>query len=556
MKKTLAVLLLVVPAFLPLFAGGNTQRQSTGTAAATAVTAAPGQFPLTKTKANLTVLIRKSPSFSDLNDNEATKWYEDYTNVHVTYIHTPYEGTKAATNLLIASGEYPDIIMSSGLDVVDIMNYGTQGIFIPINNLIDQHGYYFKEVEKKIPDIRNTLTMPDGNIYVLPHINEAYHMLYYMKAWINEDWLKKLNLPTPTTTSEFADVLRAFKTRDPTGRGAVIPMMGYYAGNPRSWPYVFLLNSFVYFNPFDFLAMKDGRITFVANSEDFRDGLRYVAGLVNEGLIDRVSFTQNRAQATQIGTDPAGPRIGVLTDFVWFYVVGQTNDTADKRAMNYVALAPLKGPKGVQYTPASSSFIGLDSAVITDHAKDPILAFRWLEGLYSDEASWTTQNGVKGIMSDVADPGSLGINKKPAIWKALLSGSGSDENRYYSPFFNAYNSAELRLGLQTDWSDPLAPYSQEPKLYRETEEKYFPYRPRDGEFVPLVLHHTTAESNILARLSEQINTYVLENITAFITGNKNLDRDWAAYVGEFTRLGLPQYLQIKQTAYDRQYGRR
>jgi putative aldouronate transport system substrate-binding protein len=41
---------------------------------------------------------------------------------------------------------------------------------------------------------------------------------------------------------------------------------------------------------------------------------------------------------------------------------------------------------------------------------------------------------------------------------------------------------------------------------------------------------------------------------AFITGNKNLDRDWDSYVAEFRRLGLSQYLQIKQTAYDRQYG--
>ncbi|GHU01111.1 hypothetical protein FACS1894147_00340 [Spirochaetia bacterium] len=34
------------------------------------------------------------------------------------------------------------------------------------------------------------------------------------------------------------------------------------------------------------------------------------------------------------------------------------------------------------------------------------------------------------------------------------------------------------------------------------------------------------------------------------------ERDWAAYTAEFQRLDLARYLQIKQTAYDRQYGKK
>jgi putative aldouronate transport system substrate-binding protein len=556
MKKTIVIVLLMIFALLPLFAGGRNQ-QSSGAADATAVTAAPGKFPLTAAKGELTVLVVKPPYVSDLNDNIAAKWYEDYTNVHVNYIHTPYEGTRAATNLLIASGEYPDIIMNSGLGTVDAMNYGNQGIIIPLNDLIDQHGSNFREAVKRIPEIPSAITMPDGNIYGLPNINQAFHTFHNLKAWINEDWLKKLNLSTPTTTTQFANVLRAFKNQDPTGRGAVIPMMGYYASNPRTWPYVFLLNSFVYFNPNDFLAMENGKVTFVANTDDFREGLRYVAGLVSEGLIDRASFTQNVDQAKQIGTDPAGPRIGVFTDFVWWNFVGNNDDTPDKRAMNYVALAPLQGPKGVRYSPTMGTGFNLDWAHITDHAKDPVLAFRWLEGMYNDEATWVLQLGVKGLMSASADRGALGINQLPAIWKNTSSSLPSAaESPYYVPMFLGNRYSDLRLGEQYDWSDPLTYYMSEPKLYRETQEKYYPYRPKEGQFVPNVLHHTAQESNDVARLSEQINTYVQENIVAFITGNKNIDRDWASYTAEFQRLELNRYLQLKQTAYNRQYGKK
>ncbi|GHT74671.1 ABC transporter substrate-binding protein [Spirochaetia bacterium] len=549
---TLALLFTVL-----FFYGCKKGSASTGSFAETVVSAAPGEFPLTESRAELTVLISKPPYVTDLNQNQAAAWYEELTNVHVKYIHVPYENSRASTNLLIASGEYPDIIMNAGLSSVDAMNYGGQEILIPIDDLIDQQGYFFKEAAGRIPELSPAMQMPDGNIYGLPNINQAFHGVYNLKAWINEDWLKKLNLAVPTTTEELYEVLKAFKTRDPNGNGKAdeIPMMGYYATNPRTWPYVFLLNSFVYFVPNVYLAMENGKVTFVANTEDFREGLRYVARLVNEGLIDRASFTQNVDQAKQIGTNADAQLVGVFTDFVWWNFVGNNNDTADHRAHNYAALAPLKGPRGVQVTPAMATGFSLDWAHITDKAKDPTLAFRWLEGMYSDQATRVLQLGIKGIMHDDPDPGAVGINQLPALWKLLPTPSVT-ESPYYVPMFLGNRYADFRLGEQTDWSDPLTPYSVEPKLYRETQDKYYPYRPQEGQSLPLVLHHTAQENSDVSRLSEQINSYVMENILAFVTGNKNLDRDWASYTAEFRRLNLDRYLQLKQTAYDRQYGKK
>jgi putative aldouronate transport system substrate-binding protein len=194
-------------------------------------------------------------------------------------------------------------------------------------------------------------------------------------------------------------------------------------------------------------------------------------------------------------------------------------------------------------------------AHITDNCKDPVLAFRWLEGMYSDEATMTLQLGVKGKMRDDPDPGAVGINQKPAIWKVIET-PDLVENPYYVPMFLGNRYSDLRLGQQADWDNPNTPFEQEPKLYRETLEKYYPYRPAPGELFPLNLNHTAVEATEAGRLSNQINTYVQESIVAFISGNKSLDRDWAAYVAEFKRLELPQYLQLKQVAYDRQYGKK
>jgi putative aldouronate transport system substrate-binding protein len=565
-RKTVFFVILVVLAISPLFGGGGTDRTSQSSAAnATAASAAPGRFPLTETRAELSVLCNKPPYLSDFNENQVTRWLEDYTNVHVTYIHVPSENTRAATNLLIAGGEYPDIMMNAGLTTVDAMNYGSQGILIPINDLISREGYWLPEAVKRVPEISSAIVMPDGNIYGFPNVNQAFHTFYHMKAWINEDWLKKLGLGVPTTTDEFYNVLKAFKTQDPNGNGRAdeIPMMGYYASDPRTYPYVFLLNSFVYFVPSSgtnstpnaYLAMDNGKVIFVGNTEEYREGLRYIARLVNEGLLDPASFTQNINQAKQLGTQPAS-LIGVFTDFVWWNFVGYNRDTPDRRADYYPALVPLKGPKGLQYTPVTANGFNLDWAHITDHAKDPVLAFRWLDALYNEEITKMTQFGIKGLYWDDPAPGMLGINRKPALHRILKPFPAEGDTGRVTNVFLGNRYSDLRLGEQADWSNPATEFEQEPKLYRETMEKYYPYRPPEGKVLPLVLHHTVQESTEVARLQEQINTYTQENLVAFITGNKNLDRDWAAYVAEFQRLELPRYLQIKQTAYDRQYGKK
>jgi len=523
----------------------------------TVVTAAPGQLPLTDTKAELTVMISRPSYVADLDANFVTEWYEEYTNVRVKYIQLLEGNAGELANLQIAAGDYPDIIMGA-MTAANETRYADQGIFIPIDELIAQQGYWYHKMEERIPGITKAITQSDGRIYGLPTINQAFHFFFPMKAWINSEWLDKLGISMPQTTDEFYQMLKAFATMDPNGNGIAdeIPMMGY-SGGGFSAPYGFLLNSFVYFDPNNFLAMDNGKVKFVADTEDFRDGLRYIAKLVDEGLLNRISFTQNGEQAKAIGTNPAAPLVGVFTEATWWSVVGHRTDLPDFRADKYVGLSPLQGPKGVRYSLWFTDGFSPAVAQITDKAKDPVLAFRWLDALYSEEATMNFHIGMKGVMRDDPDPGSLGINREPALWKQLAYTSESATgNPYWAPNnFLGNRYSELRLGEQADWDNPNTQFEQEPKLYMETLTKFYPFAPTDAEMFPLNMNYTIEETNELGRLWTQIRTYVNENIVAFVTGNKNLDRDWDAYVGEFGRLGLSRLLEIRQTAYDRQYAR-
>ena len=118
--------------------------------------------------------------------------------------------------------------------------------------------------------------------------------------------------------------------------------------------------------------------------------------------------------------------------------------------------------------------------------------------------------------------------------------------------FMANRTSDWRLGEVADYSDPETQWAQEPRLYNETNEKYFPYSDTSKK-LPQSLYLLPEESSDYARLKTQIETYAKESLVAFFTGNMDIENDWDSYVAEFEKLELPYYLEINQTAYDRQY---
>ena len=137
-------------------------------------------------------------------------------------------------------------------------------------------------------------TAPDGNIYGLTGLNECFHCSYPNKMWMNTKWLEQLGLSEPTTTEEFKEVLKAFKTKDPNGNGKAdeVPLSGSIENfGVHIIPY--LMNGFIYDDDRTYLIAKDGRVDTVANKPEWKEGLAYIKSLYDEGLIDPGAFTQN-----------------------------------------------------------------------------------------------------------------------------------------------------------------------------------------------------------------------------------------------------------------------
>jgi putative aldouronate transport system substrate-binding protein len=541
----MSVLLFAVSPMI--FAGGRGQASSSGS---NVELSAPGVLPVTKEKSNLDAFFA-SPSYITLEGNEILRDFEATTNVHLNLTVAEDANKVEKVNLLLNSGQYPEVIIGVRFSNADQVRYGTtEKIFVPITNLIEQQGVNTSAYFNKYPWIKEALTMPDGNIYGLPYINSGAKVLSHgaigYKLWLNTAWLTKLGLSKPTTTEEFRNVLRAFKTRDPNGNGRAdeIPLTGGAANNAD--PYIFLLNAFGYYHLGN-VMLKNDRFQPVANQDYIREGLAYIKSLYDEGLIDPAAFTQPQEQLMKIGSNADIPIVGSFTA----YHLAMAIDLQDlERSKSYTALEPLIGPSGYRGIPYSGDEVRpVDvSFVVTDKAKSPALAFKWIDSLLTLDWAVRSNVGAKGVHWDTADPGTFGMDGvTPAKYKYLTGyaeGAGGT-----TILQNAWRFLEENWkGLFAVVGDITDPSNYEARLVAETR-KLVPYAADVQNIPPLA--YSQDDANRLSQIQTPINDHVKTSFVEFITGRRPLDdTNWNAYKQELERLGYTEMVSLMQKAYN------
>ncbi|RTE11245.1 ABC transporter substrate-binding protein [Paenibacillus whitsoniae] len=497
----------------------------------------PGVLPITKEKTTLKVMSRTSPNVENFATNEFTKWLEEKTNIHIEW--DVATDPKQKLNISMASGDYPDVYLGFNIDPVQLSLYGKDGVFIPLNKLIDKYGVETKKMFAALPYTKELSTAADGNIYGMPSVNECFHCMHSTKLWINQKWLDALGLKMPTTTDEFYEVLKAFKTKDPNGnkKADELPFVGANIAN--SYIDTFLMEAFIDSDR-NMQFLKDGKITAAYTQPEYKEGLKYINKLFKEGLIDPQSLTQDRNQLRKLGENPDAEILGVIA--AQNPTVFNTQDGT--RWKDYVAVPPLKGPKGVQASKYIPQGITTGSFVITNKAKNPEIALRLADFLYTEEATNRAVLGRPDLEWKTAGPNDIGINGKPAKYSVLGTSAPGAKNATWGQVGPSLRTNEWRLGQTADPKNPL-----EDILYKETLTKYEPYKPDPKKIIP-TLNFTNEQTDEIANISKTIEDYRKETTARMIIGDMDIDKKWDEYLKNLDNMKLPRYLQIYQTAFD------
>ena len=216
-----------------------------------------------------------------------TKKAAEMTNVSLHGTASPMQtDSTEAFNLMISGKKIPDIVAA---DRKLILQYGVEGAFMPLNDLIETCAPNFKKVLDANPDIRSAITAEDGNIYQIPFVYESL----VSEAWmIRQDWLDKVGMEAPTTVDEMHDVLTAFVNNDPNGNG-VKDEVGYFTRLGNSGGTNVLKGVFSLFGVQDAWHInKDGKVAIGLYTDGYKEAVKSVSQWYKEGLIDQEIFTR------------------------------------------------------------------------------------------------------------------------------------------------------------------------------------------------------------------------------------------------------------------------
>jgi len=472
-------------------------------------------FPLKETmtftgfsQMNKTYKVSESPALQ--------KVLED-ANMVFELIEVPNTEVKEKGNLLMASGEYPDMLFKSNLKCDQLGM--EEGILIPLEDLIREHAPNLTALlDEKGETAWKALQAADGHIYSMPQISNPA-IVDSAILWINKSWLDNLGLQEPHSFEELYNVMKDFKEKDANGNGDPndeIPLTWYDKG----------IQCFLYFSEYAkihniYMAEMDGQHVFYPATEEYRDQfLAYYAKCYEEGILDPLCFTQTVDQMNATGA--SGDVYGVILTNRPANVVGQD------RWADYV---PLELTDCVLPLTSGLTKNGL---AITDKCKNPEVLVAWADYFYSEEGAILSTLGLEGVNHIMHEDGTWSFINLDSMPQAAFAIQGSC-------------AAPVLIGdiNMREKADPMTS-----TLYAtiEKEELYRAY----GEVVPTVIYteeETKRIKDIQADIKPLMTTYRAE----VITGIKSLDDTWDEYCATLEAMGAKEYEKIYQEAFARTY---
>ena len=500
----------------------------------------PGTLPIVDEPVTLKVWTQETVGRDYLTCPNTVN-YEKMTGVHIDWhlIGASESGT-TAFNLSIASGDLPDIYARS-FSTSQVVTCIEGNILLALDDLIESDGVYYKWALEEQPQYRSMLTAPDGHIYTFMYTDTGVHKDSEYKMWVKASWLDKLGIDMPTTPEEFKDLLIAIRDNDVNGNGDAsdeIPLVGYYNGR-KTDPVCFLMNPFELYRENYYVITDEGEVRFLANTDGWREGLKYLADLYSEGLIDENTYVQDGTQFKNLLNKPEEEAI-VGTAPSWY--LGAEMDANVVNWTDYLAVPPLEGPTGLRQSAARKGGNFNLNGAITTACENPEVAFRWLDWMLSEDGCFFGQFGLEGENWEWIDAESYYGSEK-----ALNRLTSDLETLWNSGTFPRYDLQRVRYSPA---KNPETYNTDNTYILVSSAQVYEPYYVWHN--IPDIVwcsdEDLDAERTDLQTL---FNDYILTMDTQFVMGELDINDDdaWADYVAELDAMGLEDYMAVIATYY-------
>lgn len=440
-------------------------------------------------------------------------------------------GKTEALNLMLAGGVIPDIVGSSRIK--DFVNqYGPEGAFFPLNDLIDEHAPNLAAYFAERPEIAAAISAADGNMYYIPYLPDGkYGRAYFIRT----DWLEQLGLERPESVEELEAVLIAFRDGDPNGNG-MADEVPYFA---RQWPELIRLvtlwdgrssGSDTYHD----FYVEDGMLLHPYAQDGYREGISNLARWYDMGLIDAEIFTRGSSTRDYL----LGENLGGMTHD-WFASTSGYNTTlaGEIDGFAFEALAPPASVSGVRMEEHRRIPIKPDGWAIGGTNEHPVETIKYFDFWFTEEGRRLANFGVEGQQYTMVDGA-------PTFTEEFLTNGEPVNNQLY------------RLGAQLQARGYFQDYRYEEQWSNEFALEGIALYDEGDYLVDqfLGVAFNAEEQRVYDRTFASIRDYMLERQQGWILGNSDVNDDWDAYIATLNDMGYQELLEVMNSAYVRQYG--
>lgn len=454
------------------------------------------------------------------------------SGVHIDFIHPAQGQDGEQFNLMVASGEYPDMIEYNWATYTGGAQKAIDdGVIIPLNKYLDKMPNFKKRLEEgELAEIYKKGCMTDeGDIFAFPNFNVG-DVRTFAGPMIRKDWLDELGLEIPVTIDDWTEVLTAFKEKKNV-----------------STPFTALNQYFTTTNTFNGaygvgqrLYLDGETVKFGPLEEGYKQYLMQLNEWFEAGLIDKDYPTNKRDVVdSKITTGGAGATSYTLGGAMGVYL--KQMETKDP-SYNLVC-----APYPVLNEGETNDFLQMEgdvfgaSLAITTACKNPEKLVEWIDYWYSDEGYYMVNFGVEGDSYNMVDG-------KPVYTDKILKNP------------DGLSIAEA-LGLSCRATSTAPGLRQAPEYL----EQYYQYQQQIDGFnmwsenidgvrkttLPGSLSPTIDEREELASLETNINTYVEEMCFKFVNGSESFD-NYDKFIQELKdTFNVERYIEIQQNMYNR-----
>ncbi|MCK9478699.1 MAG: extracellular solute-binding protein [Firmicutes bacterium] len=478
-----------------------------------------------------------SANYKSITDTPLGKELENETGIKVQYIHPPAGQSDVDFNLMIASGNLPDII-----EIKWITRYTggpekaiAENIIIPLNDVFKNYAPNMTKYMEANPNVERAVKTDSGKYFAFPFVRGDDILLTSYGPVVRKDWLDELNLPLPETISDWHAMLTAFKVQ----KGATAP----FAVSKDQGTFFILANglfSGAYGLKKEFF-IDDGQVKYGAYLPEYKELLATLQKWYSEDLIDKgIGTTDGKAMDSYVLNGRTGAFACYPGSTLSKYV--PAFEAQDLNAELLPVQFPVKNRgDAVKYTSmvhpvdASNQF-----TAITAKSQNVELAARFLDYGYTEKGNMLYNFGVEGESYNIIDgypKMSYFVMNHPEGWSVSQAWSAYARATYSGPF------EQRREYIEQYW---MLPGQKEAFTAWNSSEAV-------NHILPPV-SISEGESAQFSSIINNVKTYVDEYSLKVLLGTESLD-NFDAYITQLKSFGIEDAIKMQQNAYDRYMNR-